>query len=185
MAIVTCTECKKPISDKAVACPHCGAQRIEQASLWWRVLKMFLVLTGAAILLVMCGVYNLVNQVKSSGTATSSSYQPNRSGGTSCQVSDISITSTRARHVDHCRTRQCIVLEGIGVMNNGCAEAVGVQVKITSYDNNGGAVATREMWPASVRNIPPGTYEFSIDQWLDYDPTAKSFILTPVAVKRW
>jgi hypothetical protein len=34
MALISCGECKKEISDKAVACPHCGAPRetIERAA---------------------------------------------------------------------------------------------------------------------------------------------------------
>lgn len=34
-------------------------------------------------------------------------------------------------------------------------------------------------------NIPPGDFEFSLDTWLDPDPTMRSFALTVVEVKRW
>ena len=102
-----------------------------------------------------------------------------------CTVADIEIKSMRAKFVDRCRTRSCAHMQGIAVLRNNCATAVGVQVKITGYDAKNQPVATRELWPASVRNIPPGDFEFSLDTWLDPDPTMRSFALTVVEVKRW
>lgn len=66
------------------------------------------------------------------------------------------------------------------MLTNNCAEPVGVLVKITGYDGSGSPVATRELWPASVRNIPPGDYTFSLDQWLDYDPELKKLEYNPL-----
>lgn len=74
-------------------------------------------------------------------------------------------------------------MKGVAVLTNSCAEPVGVQVKIIGYDNAGSPVATRDLWPASVRNIPPGYYTFSLDQYLDYDPSIESIALEPIAVK--
>jgi len=102
-----------------------------------------------------------------------------------CKVSDVAIKSVRARFVNQCRGSPCYYLKGVAVLTNRCAEAVGVEVKIIGYDKASAAVAVRELWPASTRNIPPGDYTFSIDQWLDYDPEIKRFELTPVAVRRW
>ena len=76
-------------------------------------------------------------------------------------------------------------MKGVAVLTNNCAEAVGVQIKITGFDSTGAPVATRDLWPASVRNIPPGDYTFSLDQWLDYDPEIKKFGLQPIEVKQW
>ena len=76
-------------------------------------------------------------------------------------------------------------MKGVAVLTNNCAEAVGVQIKITGYDGSGLPVATRNLWPASVRNIPPGDYTFSLDQWLDYDPEIKKFELKPIEVNQW
>lgn len=102
-----------------------------------------------------------------------------------CNLTDISIKSFKAKFVDECRRSPCIYMKGVAVLTNRCAEPVGVQIKITAYDKIGAPVATRELWPASVRNIPPGDYTFSIDQWLDYDPEIKQFDLVPISVKRW
>jgi hypothetical protein len=76
-------------------------------------------------------------------------------------------------------------LKGIAVLKNKCTVPIGVQIKITGLDAAGQPVATRELWPASTRNIPPGEYDFSLDQWLDYDPAIRSFRLTPVRVRQW
>lgn len=107
------------------------------------------------------------------------------SSAMACSVSDIEIKSMRARFVDPCRTRSCASMQGVAVLRNKCAQAVGVEVKISGYDAKGQVLATRELWPASVRNIPPGEYEFSLDTWLDYDPAMKRFALSVVSVKRW
>lgn len=102
-----------------------------------------------------------------------------------CTVQDITIKSIRAGFVDRCSGSPCYYMKGIAVLTNGCRQAIGVQVKITGYDRSGAPVATRELWPASVSNIPPGDYEFSLDQWLEYDPAIKKFSARAVDVRRW
>ncbi len=102
-----------------------------------------------------------------------------------CSISDIGIKSMKARFVNACETRPCIHMKGVAVLTNRCKEPVGVQVKMTGYDKSGSPVATRDLWPASVRNIPPGDYTFSLDHYLDYDPSIKKFDLTPVDVRQW
>jgi hypothetical protein len=56
---------------------------------------------------------------------------------------------------------------------------------MTAYDRTRAPVAARELWPASTRNIPPGAYTFSLDQWFDYDPEMKTFDLIPIEVREW
>lgn len=102
-----------------------------------------------------------------------------------CSLSDINIKSMKARFVDECRTRSCPHMKGVAVLTNRCAEAVGVQIKITAYDKTGAPLATRDLWPASINNIPPGDYTFSLDHWLDYDPDMKTFKLNVIAIKQW
>lgn len=102
-----------------------------------------------------------------------------------CNLTDIRIKSMKAKFVDKCTRSPCIYMKGVAVLTNHCAEPVGVQIKITAYDGAGSPVATRDLWPASIRNIPPGDYTFSLDQWLDYDPEVKKFELTPIEVKQW
>ena len=102
-----------------------------------------------------------------------------------CTVANIEIKSMRAGFSNKCRTRTCMAFEGIAVLKNNCREAVGAQIKITAYAKDGSPLATRELWPASVRNIPPGDFEFSLDTWLDYQPGMHKFALSVVDVKRW
>lgn len=102
-----------------------------------------------------------------------------------CSISDIEIKSMKARFVDECQHSPCVYMKGVAVLTNRCKEPVGVEVKITGYDKSDSPVATRELWPASVQNIPPGDYTFSLDHYLDYDPSIKKFDLAPIAVKQW
>ena len=102
-----------------------------------------------------------------------------------CAVSDIKVKSIKAKFVDECRRSPCVIMKGVGVLTNQCSEPIGVQLKITAYDKAGAPVATRELWPASIRNIPPGDYTFSLDQWLEHDPEIKTFEVVPVSIKKW
>ncbi|WP_243787459.1 hypothetical protein [Pseudomonas amygdali] len=100
----------------------------------------------------------------------------------SCSVSDIKITSVKAKFVNTCGSTDCTHMTGVATLENSCVEATGVQIKITAYDKTDSPVSTNELWPASVRNIPPGSYTFSLDQYLDYDPSITSFGLGSVPV---
>lgn len=102
-----------------------------------------------------------------------------------CSVSDIKITSVKAKFINTCGSTDCTHMTGVATLLNNCAEATGVQVQITAYDNLDSHVSTVEHWPASVRNIPPGSYTFSLDQWLEYDPTIASFGLKVIDVNKW
>lgn len=102
-----------------------------------------------------------------------------------CKPADIVIKSQKITFVDECRQSPCVYMKGAAVLTNKCAEAVGVEIKITAYDKAGVAIAVRELWPASTSNIEPGDYAFSVDQWLDYSPAIHKISLAPVRVRRW
>ena len=76
-------------------------------------------------------------------------------------------------------------MRGVAVLANKCDEPIGVQVKIVGLDGAGNPVAASEFWPASVSNIPPGDYTFSLDSHLDYDSRMRSFTLEPIRVEKW
>jgi hypothetical protein len=99
-----------------------------------------------------------------------------------CSLADISVKLTTVRFD---KLRHGTYLKGTAVLTNQCQVAVGVQIQIVGYDKENAPVATRELWPASVRNIPPGEYIFSIDQWLDYEPGMKRIALKPVDIRHW
>lgn len=102
-----------------------------------------------------------------------------------CQVSDITIKSIKTRIEDPCSRSACPHLAGVGVLVNRCGEAVGVQVQVTGLDAKGEPVSTNELWPASVRNIPPGEYTFSLNHYLKPDRRIKTIQVRPIDVRRW
>lgn len=102
-----------------------------------------------------------------------------------CTVEKIDVVSVEAGFVDECRRTPCPSFKGAGVLNNRCTIPVGVQLKITGLDSSGKTIAVRDLWPNSIRNIPPGEYSFSMDQWLDHDPRMKTFEVEVIETKVW
>ncbi|MQB14603.1 hypothetical protein DXU77_05695 [Pseudomonas lactis] len=102
-----------------------------------------------------------------------------------CSLSDITLTSVKTKFVSRCSAEDCIVLQGAAMIENKCSEAVGVQMQIIGLDQDGAAVTVDEFWPASIRNIPPGSYSFSLDQHLKYDPSIVKIELKVVNVEHW
>lgn len=172
MAMKPCSECKTEISSSAASCPKCGAPQKKSMG---GCATAALVVVGTVILIVAILAVRQPTEI----TTAASTPRP------ACDVSRIEIKSVSARFVDECRTRSCIYLKGVAVLTNRCDVPVGVEVKITGLDASGSPMATRELWPASTRNIPPGDYTFSIDQWLDHQPGMKSVLLQPIDVRQW
>lgn len=102
-----------------------------------------------------------------------------------CTINRIEIVSTDGGFVDECRTRSCATFKGVGVLRNNCPIPVGVQIKITATDASGRPVSSRDLWPASVRNIPPGDYTFSMDGYIDHDPQIESFRVQVIDIREW
>lgn len=102
-----------------------------------------------------------------------------------CSVTDVKITSLKAKFVNTCGSTDCTHMTGVATLVNSCAEATGVQIQITAYDENDSPVSTSERWPASIRNIPAGSYTFSLNQWIEYDPAITSFGLKVIDVNKW
>jgi hypothetical protein len=152
---------------------------LKNAALWFVAVCLLIVVLGSAT----------CTKVDTSPSARStSSVDVPRVVATpppSCTPQKIIIKSMRARFVDPCGTRSCTQMKGVAVLTNTCNEPIGVQVKIVGLDKSGAPVASRDLWPASVSNIPPGDYTFSLDHYLDYDPAMKTFTLEPIRVTRW
>lgn len=110
---------------------------------------------------------------------------PSWAARTKCSTGNISIKSMEAGFVDKCQTRSCPAFRGAAVLTNSCSEPVGVQLKIIGLDSKGTTIAVNDFWPASVINIPPGDYAFSLDTKLDYDPRLKRFRLEVISVENW
>jgi len=101
-----------------------------------------------------------------------------------CKLADIELKVFRASFVNDCRASPCYSLKGVAVLTNKCNQATGVELQIIGYDEDKIPVATRNLWPASVNNIAPGDYTFSVDSWLEYNPSIKSFTLQPVRIQQ-
>lgn len=172
MALTACKECGKEISTEAEACPHCGAKPKRKNKL-----------TGiiVAVILGLWITHLYVPQLFNSADNITTVAAPEKR----CAVDAIQIKSMKARFIDGCSRSTCYSMKGVAVLNNGCAEPVGVQVKITAPDASGAPVAARDLWPASVSNIPPGDYTFSLDHYLEYDSRIKSFTVQPITVRQW
>lgn len=102
-----------------------------------------------------------------------------------CDVSHIALKDVDGGFVDECSTRACPSFKGTGTLTNGCTTPIGVRLKITAFDAQGRAIQTRELWPASTRNIAPGDYAFSMDTWLEPDDRIERFAVEPAEVKAW
>ncbi|MCC8385320.1 hypothetical protein GPY51_21980 [Photorhabdus laumondii subsp. laumondii] len=100
-----------------------------------------------------------------------------------CSLSDISIKSFKVNVVKY--KWGDIDLKGAGTLLNKCNTPVGVQLKLSAYDSAGNAVLVDDFWPASINNIPPGEYDFSILSGTDGNEDMKTFKLIPISVKKW
>ncbi len=76
---------------------------------------------------------------------------------------DVSISSWHiSKKLDPTGSDHLIQMNGIGIINNKCREAVGVQVQLTGYDSNNTPIATEQFWPFSISNAPMGKTPFNL-----------------------
>lgn len=94
-----------------------------------------------------------------------------------CTVSDIGVDKLNARR------QYENYIKITGRLTNNCAQATGVQVKVTSYDKAGNILGASDIWPASVSNIP-GNSEYPFE-WLDDLPGFARFEVSVIAVHPW
>lgn len=100
-----------------------------------------------------------------------------------CTVDDVTVTLTRAKWVNTCRTQECWSLRGTGVLEQRCSDRSVIMLRLTGYDPKGVPVVTNEVAPFGVRAVRPGTHPFSIDHLLDYEPDAVAFGVEVVEVR--
>ncbi len=72
----------------------------------------------------------------------------------------------------------------IGTAKNNNPIPCGVEVRYSTYDKAGELMRTKEGWPASVRNIPPGQSE-KFDLMIEYDRTSKNVGIETLSAKHW
>ena len=171
------------VSNTTKVCPQCGGP-MKYRGIIFSIVRLLIIVF--LIIPTGIGVFLSVHRPETSNPISSQApTKPMQNPTFGCTPSDIEIKSVRVSFADACRTSSCLYMKGDAVLNNRCPVPVGVQIKITAYDNSGSAIATRDLWPASTDNIPPGDYTFSLDSWLDYDPVMASVEVSPISVRQW
>jgi hypothetical protein len=135
---------------------------------------------GAVIVLVLTGGLFLLSEMGSGTAFKTTETQGEAYDGAGCTTDKIEIKDFKWDF----RNRHSTV--GVATLINHCQIPIGVQTKLTARDSSGNVVAVKDgSWPASVSNIPPGEYSFSIDTWLDYDPAIKTIEMSVSGVRQW
>ena len=182
MSLIKCKECGEEVSKNAAACPKCG-NPIKKAATQYGCGT--LIFGGVVAVILWAAFTSSTPRTPQTATPGVKYSKPTAAEPPGCSVANIHIKSMKAGFADKCRVSDCTILEGVAVLTNTCSEPVGVQLKITSLDKAGNPVSTRDFWPASIKNIPPGDYTFTLDQALDYNPAIKSFEISPIDVRKW
>lgn len=162
---MNCTKCGTEINEASKFCSKCGAPTgtKKRHTLLW---------IGLVILtLLVIGRISEFSQTRTGGTGVPTTAAPQ------CTPSDIKVDKLRATDIGYGYTRIT------GRLTNGCAEPVGPQVKITSYDRSGNILSVHDIWPASVSNIPAHS-EFPFE-WQDNVAGFDHFTISVIDVKRW
>jgi hypothetical protein len=186
MALTNCKECGKQISDAATACPHCGAPvrtagRIatSAASKVWTGVKILVALFVGLAAFRCASLMNERNQAATSidEARRISSNTPSTPSRAACNPASFVVGEVRMR-----REYEFLILSST-VSNKGQI-ACGVQLKASIFDASGAVLDTRDFWPASIRNIPPGA-----DEAFQYNlrdmKGMKTYELRPIQAKQW
>ncbi|AMA60041.1 hypothetical protein BCCGELA001_29925 [Bradyrhizobium sp. CCGE-LA001] len=103
-----------------------------------------------------------------------------------CRATDFTVEGFSPRVFDDCRQSSCPALKLTGKLKNNCALSAGAQIKITAEDGKGGVIDTIDGWPASTRNIAPGsTYAFDMGPLMVYRKGMKTFNIAIIDARTW
>lgn len=136
--------------------------------------KMITLTVGLTILFV---IFSIAHRIHEEPKISFEAAQQ-RTPAARCGVSDIGIDGLRARPGE---ASDATIITG-RVMNN-CRDAVGVQVKVTAYNQAGDILEVDDIWPASVKNIP-GRSDFPFE-WIDNVEGFSRFTVRVIDVKAW
>jgi hypothetical protein len=73
----------------------------------------------------------------------------------------------------------------VGELINNCNELTGIQIRFVGRDSKGDLVAVNELWPASIRNIPPHSRSPFSTNAFPYDHSIKTLTAEVIEVKQW
>ena len=107
-------------------------------------------------------------------TAPASARSPGAAG---CKTSDIVVDKLRSDS----STKGYIKITGR--LTSNCADDIGVQIKITTYSKADDIISSRDIWPASIKNIPAKS-EWPFE-WIDASAPVSRFTVNVIDVKAW
>ena len=186
MALIKCAECGKEVSTAADACPNCGAprKRLRAGTSPWTIIGWVIV---GFMCLLMYGCYQAFKpKVDANGEVQSASANdvqpttlsaPATQEADGCSISSIAVDGTNGRNEKY-------ATYVTGTIKNNCSSLTGVQIKFTVRDAAGGVLTSRDLWPASVSNIPAqGQFPFEVQ--LDKLEGAHTFETQILQVRDW
>lgn len=174
MALLTCKECGKEVSSTVTARPHCGAKRTSPLSTVWTMIKVIVAIFFG---LVVYRCASVTSQVTESVNPPASAFEQRlpRTAAPACSAKDFAVSGIKFR-------REYDSLAFTGTVTNGGSIACGVQLKVSTYDDQGAVVETSDFWPASIRNIASGAKE-TFSYHVRYDKAAKKYEVIPSTPK--
>lgn len=176
MALLSCKECGKEMSSTAPACPHCGARRTSPLSAAWTAIKVVVALFFGLIVYRCASVTSQVADSVSAPAVRSNAIS-SQASPRGCTAKNFSVSGLKFR-------REYDSLSFTGTVTNGGSLACGVQLKVSTYDDQGSVVDTADFWPASIRNIEPSAKE-NFSYFVRYDKTAKKYDVIAIDAKEW
>ena len=102
-------------------------------------------------------------------------------GAEPCTVADVEVKV--ARWYDEQNLRMYFTV--VGELVNNCNAPTGAQVRFVGRDAKGNLVSVRELWPASVRNIPARSRSPFQTHAFPYDRNVKTLSAEVIEVKQW
>jgi len=122
------------------------------------------------------GIQQTAQEMASLGTNLQQSAR-NQWTQAECRTSDFTFEKLRAQPAGYGFTRI------MGRITNHCAQATGVQIKITTYNHAGDILSDVEIWPGGINNIPANS-ELPFE-WVDTNAVFAKFTVTIIAAKSW
>lgn len=127
--------------------------------------------------IIIIGAVVLGFWISSRFTDHNSSQPAGLEDSASCTVSKIVVDKLKAQPKGYGYFRIT------GRLTNNCDQATGVQIKVTVYDKAENILASPDLWPASVSNIPAHSeYPF---ECLQEAPGFHRFTVSVISVRTW
>lgn len=103
-----------------------------------------------------------------------------------CGPTDFSVVGFRFAVTNSCAPGSCQAFRFTGQIQNNCAAPAGADLKVTAFDKDGLVVSTVEGWPASIRNIAPGSsYAFDLGPLMTFDPSVTRASIDIIDARTW